>query len=186
MEADLKEQYREILETYRKCYDERVLYRASLLSKEFMRRKVNPDEIIGMHFEILEEITKKMPPGEKLHTYNIALEVLLQLITHYAQTYKGYLELQERLYQKEREINAFLEMFINIIAHDLNNPLITISGFAEILCEICEDGREYAEKIRESADKMFELLEEARTFTKIRASEAVSYTHLTLPTKRIV
>ena len=59
MEADLKEQYREILETYRKCYDERVLYRASLLSKELMRRKVDPNEIIGMHFEILEEITKK-------------------------------------------------------------------------------------------------------------------------------
>jgi len=171
MEADLKEQYREILETYRKCYDERVLYRASLLSKEFMCRKVDPDEIIEMHFEILEEITKKMPPGEKLHTYNISLEVLLQLITHYAHAYKGYLELQERLYHKEREINAFLEMFINIIAHDLNNPLITISGYAEILCEICEDGREYAEKIRESADKMFELLEEARTFTKVRASE---------------
>ncbi|MCW3135505.1 MAG: ATP-binding protein [Canidatus Methanoxibalbensis ujae] len=171
MDKEIMESYRNLINEFCESRDERVLYRASLLSKELMRRKVDPDEIVGMHFEVLKSITEGLPPGEILHTYYIASEVLLELMMQYAAAYRKYIAVKEELYMRERKLNDFLELFISVLSHDLKNPLIPISGYAEILCEICEEGCEYSEKIMESANKMFDLIESARTFTKVRVAD---------------
>ncbi|MHC1636501.1 MAG: ATP-binding protein [Candidatus Methanospirareceae archaeon] len=171
MEEDLKRRYREILEIYLRRGNEEELYKTSLLSKELIKRHIDPDEIVATHFEILNEIIKNMPPGQMYRAYNNASTVLLELMMRYAIAYHEYIDMHKRLYLKEREINEFLELFIDILAHDLKNPLFIISGYIEVIGEVCSGVTEYIDKIRKAIDKIQKLLEDAKIYSKVRAVE---------------
>jgi len=171
MDEKLKARYKEILEAYLQHSDEEELYKTSLLSKELINNRVDPDEIIAMHFEILNQVTKNLPREKMYRIYNNASTMLLELMMSYAVAYREYIEMHERLYLKERELNDFLELFISILSHDLKTPLFNIMGYNELIGDICPDAREYQENIRLSAEKIQELIEDARIYSKVRAVE---------------
>ena len=56
MDEKLKGQYREVLEGYLLHNDEGELYKASILSRELIKSRVGPDEIVATHFETLNRI----------------------------------------------------------------------------------------------------------------------------------
>ena len=171
MDEKLRARYKEILEAYLQHNDEEELYKTSLLSKELINNRVDPDEIIAMHFEILNQAIKNLPLEKMYRIYNNASTVLLELMMSYAVAYREYIEMHERLYLKERELNDFLELFISILSHDLKTPLFNIMGYNELIGDICPDAREYQENIRLSVEKIQELIEDARTYSKVRAVE---------------
>ena len=73
MDEKLKARYKEILEAYLQHSDEEELYKTSLLSKELINNRVDPDEIIAMHFEILNQVTKNLPREKMYRIYNNCL-----------------------------------------------------------------------------------------------------------------
>jgi len=171
MDEKLKGQYREVLEGYLLHNAEEELYKASMLSKELIKNRVGPDEIVATHFESLNEIMNGFYPEKALIAYDNASTVLLELMMHYAVAYREYTEMQKRLYQKERESSEFLELFIGILSHDLKNPLFVIKGYDELIGDVCEKAGEYTDKIKSYVEKMQILIEDARTYSKVRATK---------------
>ncbi len=171
MDEKLTEQYREILERYLLQNDERELYNASKLSRELINNRVDPDEIVAVHFEVVNDIVHGFQPKKVHIAYNNAATVLLELMMSYAVTYREYMEMHENLYLKEREMNEFLELFLSILSHDLKSPLITIMGYNEFISKVCKNAGEYQETIRKNASKMMELIGDARTYSQVKAGE---------------
>lgn len=68
-------------------------------------------------------------------------------------------------------MNEFLELFLSILSHDLKSPLITIMGYNEFISKVCKNAGDYQATIRNNADKMMELIGEARTYSQVRAGE---------------
>jgi signal transduction histidine kinase len=168
MDEELKVLYREVLEGYLLHNEEGELYKASKLSREMIGSHVGPDEIVATHFEILNEILDGSYQDKALIAYNDASTVLLELMMSYAVAYREYTEMHKKLYQHEREMNEFLELFLSILSHDLKSPLITILGFNELIGNICNNAGEYQEQIRISAERMEELISGARTYSRVR------------------
>ena len=171
MDEKLKEQYREVLEGYLLQNDEGALYNASKLSKELIKSNTGPEEIVATHFEVLKELMDGFHGEEALIALDNASIVLLELMMSYSVAYREYIAMNEKLYAKERELNEFLELFLGILSHDLKSPLITIMGFNELISQVCENVGDYQDKIRLNAEKMQELIRDARTYSKVRAIE---------------
>lgn len=78
----------------------------------------------------------------------------------------------EQLTRSTRE----LEDFASITAHDLRSPLLTISGYCQMLREECGDqlstaGQQYIEQIVQGAARMNRLIEDLLHYSRISRSE---------------
>jgi signal transduction histidine kinase len=171
MDEKLKVQYREVLEGYLLHNAEEELYKASMLSRELIKSRVGPDEIVATHFETLNEIMNGFYQDNARIAFDNASTVLLELMMSYAVAYREYTEMQKRLYQKERESNEFLELFISILSHDLKNPLFVIMSYDELIGDVCKNAGEYRDKIKIYAEKMQGLIEDAMTYSRVRATK---------------
>jgi len=80
--------------------------------------------------------------------------------------------------------NTELEDFASVVAHDLRSPLLTISGYCEILREEhqdCFDGtsREYLQHIVDGAARMNRLIEDLLDYSRVgRSDEPFRPVHL--------
>ena len=74
------------------------------------------------------------------------------------------------------DANRELESFSYSVAHDLRTPLRAIDGFSQALAEDYEDrldaeGRRYLARVRESAQRMAELIDDLLTLSRVTRSE---------------
>ncbi|MEJ2690779.1 MAG: ATP-binding protein [Deltaproteobacteria bacterium] len=108
---------------------------------------------------------------------------LLAEIAERQQTEEELLDTTNRL----RESNAELEQFAQIASHDMKEPLMLITAFAERLEKNCGDmidsrGREYVKRIRKASSRLQELiqalLELARVTTRAKAFEKIELQEL--------
>ncbi|MHC1585768.1 MAG: ATP-binding protein [Candidatus Syntropharchaeia archaeon] len=175
----LKEKYAEILKNYIRNRDEADLYNVSTLSKEFLREKIDPGELLAIHIEAFNELINDLEPSEIIDAYNLSSEPLLELMMGYAVAYREYIEMQEKKYEREKKLkeelkkaNELQKMFISIMAHDLKNPLTIISGYSEMIEMATENDeiKDYAEKIRRNALNMGELIDNIQIYSKLRTS----------------
>ena len=77
------------------------------------------------------------------------------------------------------ELNASKDKFFSIISHDLRSPFNALLGFTQILSEnleqySLEETRQKVEKIRTSAERLFALLENLLTWSRIQRG-AIEY-----------
>ncbi|WP_160295246.1 ATP-binding protein [Geobacter sp. OR-1] len=115
-----------------------------------------PDNCMGVLFE---DITKRKNA-----------ESALQLLND---------ELEERVHQRTAEINAInreLEAFSYSISHDLRAPLLRITGFADILLEVCtpkltDEELHYVLRLKEASRRMNELIEALLKLSRVTSSE---------------
>ncbi|MBU4139906.1 MAG: PAS domain-containing sensor histidine kinase, partial [Euryarchaeota archaeon] len=82
--------------------------------------------------------------------------------------------------QKLEESNRMKELFIDIMHHDLMNPLATASGFAELLKEEDAGNRMYIETIEKNLVKSMDLIECATNFSKIDGLERIDFSEMDL------
>jgi PAS domain S-box-containing protein len=74
-------------------------------------------------------------------------------------------------YGRLEAANAELERFAAVAAHDLREPLGTLAGFADLLCDreaerLSDDGREWLAHISGSAARMHDLVEELLAYAR--------------------
>lgn len=74
-----------------------------------------------------------------------------------------------------RERNRELEAYAHTVSHDLNAPLVIITGFVDLLKEragemLGEEGREYLERIGKAAERMGRLTSSLLTYARVGAS----------------
>ncbi len=81
---------------------------------------------------------------------------------------------------KLEESNIMKELFIDIMHHDLMNPLATASGFAELIKEEGTGNRMYIETIEKNLFKAMDLIESATTFSRIDSLERIDFVDMDL------
>src|SRR6185369_6132397 len=94
---------------------------------------------------------------------------------------KVILELNSELAAKAAELesaNRELESFNYTVAHDLRSPMVTISGFAQILLErnaseLDDTGKEYLQLINSSVSRMNNLIEALLKFSMSQRKQIV-------------
>jgi len=84
--------YERALGDYVRARSEEPLYRASLLSREFIESGVGPDEIVAQHFQALEHILGSYQAREQLRAMSDAQHFLLEVMIRYGASYKDLLE----------------------------------------------------------------------------------------------
>jgi PAS domain S-box-containing protein len=84
--------------------------------------------------------------------------------------------------QELEESNSIKELFIDIMHHDLINPLTAASGFIELLKEdeIKSRKRVYLETIERNLVKALELMESATRLSKLESSKSIELTDMDL------
>jgi PAS domain S-box-containing protein len=76
-----------------------------------------------------------------------------------------------------RMVNAELDRFASVAAHDMADPLRTISGFAEILAEgevTPEEARDYAQHVLDSSLRLSAMLDGLLSYARAGRSAAAS------------
>jgi PAS domain S-box-containing protein len=103
---------------------------------------------------------------------------------------ESFIDITERKQAEEdlRKINEELNNFVDVVSHDLKNPIMSIQGFCFLLMEKFQDqlgekGRRYVEQVQSSAEQMqalvSDLLELSRvgrvvsTFRKVSTADIV-------------
>lgn len=114
------DRYGEILTEYLRTRGERELFRASLLSNDFVERGVGPDEIIALHVESLDQALKGASFREQSRAIGDSHQFLLDVMIAYGLKYREYFELKQR--ESERAAEARDEILATI-AHELRSPL---------------------------------------------------------------
>jgi signal transduction histidine kinase len=131
----LEGRYAEILKEYCESGAEEALYRASLLSHEFIGCGVPPDEIVAMHARIVEQVVKPYDTKSLVASQQLLLEVMIA----YGVRYSEYAEFRlaearrtaetehARADQATRAEQERLEL-LAVIAHELATPLTVAKG----------------------------------------------------------
>jgi diguanylate cyclase (GGDEF)-like protein len=113
---ELYEEYFSILQKYIAQQNETILYRASILGKEFMQQGIGPEEIVEVHSRAMQKtLALASPcqiPGITLNSFNLLLEIMMA----YGLAYQEYMEHKSQelgklqLYTKKLEkTNKLLE-----------------------------------------------------------------------------
>lgn len=82
--------------------------------------------------------------------------------------------------QKLEESNRMKELFIDIMHHDLMNPLATASGFTELLKEEDAGNMMYIETIEKNLLKSMDLIECATNFSRIDSIDRIDFSDMDL------
>jgi signal transduction histidine kinase len=127
--------YTEILREFCRHESEEALYRASLLSQQFIAEGVLPDEIVAMHTAAVQEVVKPHDPRGLVASQQLLLEMMIAYGVKYAEWAEFRLEEARkaaehehlRAEEAEKADQQRLEL-LAIIGHELGTPLTVARG----------------------------------------------------------
>jgi PAS domain S-box-containing protein len=94
-------------------------------------------------------------------------------------------DLEEKIHRRTTQLEAKtkeLETFSYSVAHDLKAPLRGIDGYSRLLLEdyndrLDEEGRQFINTIRQSAERMNQLIEDLLAYSRLERRPAQEYPH---------
>lgn len=145
---DPGEAYASALKEYIRAHSEQSLYQASLISQEFIRQGLGPEDIIALHADALEQATAGLAAREQVHAGTDGLQFLLEMMIAYGVQYKDYqdlrlqnraLEAEERAKDAERLDRERTEL-LETIAHELRTPITAAMGNVDFAARSIDRG----------------------------------------------
>ena len=150
----LGEEYTNLIREFADDGSERVLYKASKLSKGFVERGLGPEDIVDIHMHAVEQVTSENPPLKAPQIMLNSFGLLLESMMAYGLAHREYMEsknarfsdLEAYAYELET-LNTALKQRINELSvlYDLtqvvNSSLdlqTTLRVIAEKLMEVTE------------------------------------------------
>lgn len=135
-------QYALVLNRYQAAPGEQALYEASLLSRDFVRAGIGPEEIVALHVEALEQSLAATPLREQARCIGTGHQFLLEVMIGYGVAYSEYLEMKvrERDEEAERVERARVELLATV-AHELRTPLTAALGNIDLAIRNLSRGR---------------------------------------------
>ncbi|MCX9010795.1 MAG: PAS domain S-box protein [Candidatus Methanoperedens sp.] len=136
-----------------------------------------------------EDIVKTLA-GNMIHVY-LKWSVAPGHEADYSKRHVSIIDITERKRAEEaikkyagelEESNYMKELFIDIMHHDLMNPLATASGFIELLKEGETQPRKkaYIETVERSLARVTELIDSATKFSRIESLESIEFVDMDL------
>lgn len=111
-----RQKYKQVLESYLTDLGEGALYLANELSKEFVHMAISPEELVALHYETVQEITKDLPAETALQIINRCLAYLLEVMVTYGINCGrgGYTrENLDRWHEAVNHLSSSLDLFEN-------------------------------------------------------------------------
>src|SRR5690625_5173661 len=106
--------YKSLLKQYIDSLDEKALYRAEQVSKEFIKNNISPEEIVNIHNQALAELYPDLNEGVH-HSMNFLLETMISY------------GLAHQEFQALREEQSKLKLEISIAAKDRKSTRLNSS-----------------------------------------------------------
>lgn len=140
--------YAAALKEYTQAHSEHSLYQASLISQDFIQRGLGPEDIIALHADALDSVTRNMAAREQVHAGTDGLQFLLEMMIAYGVQYKDYqdlrlqnraLEAEERASDAERLDREKAEI-LETIAHELRTPITAAMGNVDFATKSIDRG----------------------------------------------
>jgi two-component system phosphate regulon sensor histidine kinase PhoR len=169
-QQSLKVRYQNVLKDYLERREEKSLCQAAEIGKEALKEKIDPEEVIRLHYTVLKELSKekKYAGGQDILT---SFKLLLKTITAYGKAYREYLESKEKEAERWREINQAKTEFVRSVSHEIKAPLTAILGLAEMFKEEPNKKRqtEYINIILDEGTRLARLISELLNVSKIES-----------------
>lgn len=152
------EAYMRILQEFCKTGSEDALYRASLLSHEFIAAGLPPDEIVGIHTTAVQEVVQPYDPKGLVASQQLLLEVMIA----YGVRYSEYAEFRLAEAKKQAEVEhsradeatraeqARLEL-LAVIGHELATPLTVARGNVSAIRRFLADNHQLSHEVSSRA-----------------------------------
>ena len=140
------------LTAYVRTRSEEALYRASVLSHDFIRAGLGPEEIIALHAEALEGVLVGLTFREQASAATDALQFLLEVMIAYGVNHREYLELRVAEHQRQAEAAQARAVeaeragreraqLLQVVAHELRTPLAAVKGNLQLAQRALGQGR---------------------------------------------
>lgn len=144
--------YTQALTEYLRSRSEAALYQASLLSQTLIANRLGPEEIVGLHMEAVEQVTRSFSLRERVRAGADALQFLLEVMIAYGVQYKEFTELklteQSRELEEERRRAEEAQLsereqadLLVLIAHELRTPMTAVQGNVDLALRWLATGR---------------------------------------------
>ncbi|WP_078415043.1 PP2C family protein-serine/threonine phosphatase [Priestia abyssalis] len=116
---EMKQLYKEILDSYIQTPNEQVLYQGQKLSRKSLENEIAPEDIVSIHKEVIEEIHPDIPE-RVLHSLDFLLEIMI--------SYGLALREHQTLRTKQKELNSEIEVAVNVQQQLLGTSVPVISS----------------------------------------------------------
>lgn len=128
----IKEKYKVILNNYISSIEEDALYEANELTKNFIYKSITPEELVAMHFEVVQELTKNLSAENALQIIDSCMACLVQILVTYGvyfgNTYKK--DTLDGWHEAVLNLRSSLSLFQNkhkIILDTIPTGVVTIN-----------------------------------------------------------
>lgn len=139
--------YANALSRYVRTRSEEALYQASLLSHQFVRDGLGPDDIIAIHAGAIEQAVQGLSIREQAHASTDAIQFLLDVMIAYGVNHRAFLDLRLREHERvttevvtrersradeaERAATERSDL-MRLVSHEIRTPLAVIKGSLDL------------------------------------------------------
>jgi two-component system, OmpR family, sensor histidine kinase VicK len=148
----------------------------------------NSIHIVSSYSSIFDTLWHQTELNEQILQQNLILqrknEELTQLELELRQSIEALADSNKKLETANIELNNYAKIqteFINVAAHELRTPTQSIIGYCEMIEMLPERSKEYIERLRRNADRLYTLTSDILDATKIEAGTLrMNMTHFNL------
>lgn len=182
----LKEEYTAALRDYVARGEESALQQAFDLGRRAIKDEPSVLDITAIHHEALARLLRETPDASRERVLQEASEFLMQAISPFEMTHRGFQEtnarlrelnetLERRVEERTEELarsNAELQQFAYIASHDLQEPLRMVTSYMQLLTRrygdrLDGDAREFIGFAVDGAARMNRLIQDLLAFSRV-------------------
>lgn len=189
----LYKKYKDVALRYLENQEEAKLYKVSLLSRQFIKAELGPDEVIQLHFDALREILESHDSTKHREIVLKMSTLLLEAIMVYSDTHKKVRDVLAELEKRYKELDetnrelretqaqliqseklAAVGELASGIAHEINNPLTAITMNTAFLLESIKDDDRKLRQLRtieRESDRASKIVKQLLTFSRRKKME---------------